>query len=260
MFAVVSLLAILSLSMLIVRIGSVALMTTGLSRDAASFQALSAFSGAGFTTGESELVTDSPERRRIVALLIRAGSVGAVTVISSLILSFVESEDETPKHLLIIVLGLAGLVVLSRSAWFNRMLTPIIQQALSRSSTLVVRDYAALLHLREDYRVAEIEVRANSWLEGGQLDTLDLPKEGILVLGIVQPTGDYLGAPPPDYVFSRGDMVVVYGHENRLQEIAGRSARDAWARDAAKAEHQAEIESKTEETPDRDGHRTSQRD
>lgn len=219
MFAVVSLLAILSLSMLIVRIGSVALMMTGLSRDAASFQALSAFSGAGFTTGESELVTDSPERRRIVALLIRAGSVGAVTVISSLILSFVESEDETPKRLLIIVLGLAGLVVLSRSAWFNRM-PPIIQRALSRSSTLVVRDYAALLHLREDYRVAEIEVRANSWLEGGQLDTLDLPKEGLLVLGIVQPTGDYLGAPPPDYVFSRGDMVVVYGHENRLQEIA----------------------------------------
>ena len=116
MFAVVSLLAILSLSMLIVRIGSVALMMTGLSRDAASFQALSAFSGAGFTTGESELVTETPERRRIVALLIRAGSVGAVTVISSLILSFVESEDETPNRLLIIVLGLAGLVVLSRSA------------------------------------------------------------------------------------------------------------------------------------------------
>lgn len=260
MFAVISLLAILSLSMLIVRIGSVALMMTGLSRDAASFQALSAFSGAGFTTSESELVTDTPERRRIVSLLIRAGSVGAVTVISSLILSFVESENETPNRLVIIVLGLAGLVVLSRSAWFNRMLTPIIQRALSRSTTLVVRDYAALLHLREDYRVAEIEVQADSWLEGGQLDTLDLPKEGLLVLGIVQPTGDYLGAPPSDYVFSRGDMVVVYGHELRLEEIAGRSSRDARARDTAKAEHQAEIASKTEEIPDHDGHRTSQRD
>ncbi len=49
MFAVISLLAILSLSMLIVRIGAVALTMTGLSRDTASLQALSAFSGAGFT-------------------------------------------------------------------------------------------------------------------------------------------------------------------------------------------------------------------
>lgn len=71
MFAVISLLAILSLSMLVVRIGAIALMMPGLSRDAASFQALSAFSGAGFTTGESELAVSTPERRKIMALLIR---------------------------------------------------------------------------------------------------------------------------------------------------------------------------------------------
>ena len=259
-FAVISLLAVLSLSLLIVRIGSIALMMTGLSRDAAAFQALSAFSGTGFTTGESELAVESPERRKILSLLIRAGSAGVVTIMSSLVLAFVGSEDQAPDRLMIIVLGLVALVVLSRSAWFNRMLTPIIQRLLSRSTTLVLRDYAALLHLREDYRVAELEVRAGSWLDGGRLDQLNLPAEGLLVLGIVQPTGDYLGAPPPDYVFSEGDTVVMYGHEQRLEEIAKRPTDDARAHHDARDEHQSEVDAKAEELPERDGYRSARRE
>ncbi|MDQ4099983.1 MAG: TrkA C-terminal domain-containing protein [Chloroflexota bacterium] len=259
MFAMISLLAILSLSMLVVRIGAVALMMTGLSRDAAAFQALSAFSGAGFTTGESELAVATPERRKIIALLIRAGNVGAITVVTSLILSFVGSEQEAPERLLIIVLALTGLVALSRSRWFNQLLTPLIQRGLSRSTTLVLRDYAALLHLREDYRVAEVEVRPGSWLEGRQLRTLDLPAEGLLILGIVQPSGEYVGAPPADFVFSRGDTVVIYGREQRLEDIARRPSRDAGAHEDATAEHTAEVEAKTETQPDQRAHRSSQR-
>lgn len=254
MFAVISLLAILSLSMLIVRIGAVALMMTGLSREAASFQALSAFSGAGFTTNESELAVSTPERRKIIALLVRAGSAGTITVITSLILSFVETEDRTPERLTIIVLGLVGLVALSRSGWFNRMLTPIIQRALSRSTPLVLRDYAALLHLREDFRVAELEVRRGGWLEGRKLADLDFPAEGLLVLGVVQPSGEYVGAPPADFVFSPGDTVVIYGREPQLEEISRRRSNDAQAHEEAKAEHAAEVDSRTEQEPDRHMH------
>jgi hypothetical protein len=247
MFAVVSLLAILSLSLLVVRIGAVALMMTGLSRDAAAFQALSAFSGAGFTTSESELAVDTPERRKIIALLIRAGSAGAITIITSLILSFVDSEERAANRVMIIVIGLAILVLLSRSEWFNRLLTPIIQRALSRSTTLVLRDYAALLHLREDYRVAEIEVRRGAWMADRQLSDLDLPSEGLLVLGIVQPAGTYIGAPPADFVFSEGDTVVIYGHEPRLEELARRRAHEGEAHDEATIDHTAEIDEKTVE-------------
>jgi hypothetical protein len=42
----------------------------------AAFQAQSAFSGAGFTTQESETIVTHPLRRRIVRLLILLGSVG----------------------------------------------------------------------------------------------------------------------------------------------------------------------------------------
>lgn len=50
MIALVSLLIIVALPIIVVRIGAIALELTSLSSEIASFQAQSAFSGAGFTT------------------------------------------------------------------------------------------------------------------------------------------------------------------------------------------------------------------
>jgi len=60
MVSVIVLLIILTLSILITRIATVALTLTGLSRDSARFQARSAFLGVGFTTIESESVVRHP--------------------------------------------------------------------------------------------------------------------------------------------------------------------------------------------------------
>jgi len=53
------------IAFVIVRIGAIAFELTGLERSLARFQALSCFSGTGFTTRESELIVSSPQRRRI---------------------------------------------------------------------------------------------------------------------------------------------------------------------------------------------------
>lgn len=54
MAAIMSLLIALTLSLLVTRIAAMALMLTGMSREAARFQARSAFTGVGFTTQEAE--------------------------------------------------------------------------------------------------------------------------------------------------------------------------------------------------------------
>lgn len=74
--------------MLVIGIGSIAFEMTGLSEEVAHFQSLSAFSGTGFTTGEAESVVKKTARRRIAALLIRLGSLGLVTSISTMQFSF----------------------------------------------------------------------------------------------------------------------------------------------------------------------------
>lgn len=82
MFAVISLIIVLTISLLITRIATVALTLTGLSRHTAQFQARSAFTGVGFTTNEAETVVNHPLRRRILMLLMLLGNAGVVTSIS----------------------------------------------------------------------------------------------------------------------------------------------------------------------------------
>ena len=76
--AAVSVLVVLLVSLLVARVGTVALTLTGMSREAARFQARSAFFGVGFTTGEAEAVVGHPVRRRIIMWLILLGNAGVV--------------------------------------------------------------------------------------------------------------------------------------------------------------------------------------
>jgi hypothetical protein len=60
MTALISLIIIFTLSALITKIASEALVHTGLSKQSAKFQARSAFTGVGFTTSEAEHIVNHP--------------------------------------------------------------------------------------------------------------------------------------------------------------------------------------------------------
>jgi len=60
----------LAIWLLILWAGSVSLEATGMERDRARFQALSALTGTGFTTQEAESIVNHPKRRRIATCLI----------------------------------------------------------------------------------------------------------------------------------------------------------------------------------------------
>jgi hypothetical protein len=82
-----------TLSFLITGLATAALTLTGLSQDLARLRATSAFTGAGFTTQESERTVGHPVRRRILILLMNLGNAGIVAAVSSLILSPVEIRE-----------------------------------------------------------------------------------------------------------------------------------------------------------------------
>jgi hypothetical protein len=237
MFAIVSLLVVISLSLLVVRAGTLALVMTGLSEDIASFQSLSAFSGVGFTTREAEHVLSSAARRKIVRALILLGHVGSASAIGSLILSFAGSGGQAPARLLVLCGGVVTLAAVSRSRQFHRLLTPLIVRALRRATELELRDYAELLRLRGEYGVAVLNVREGEWLAGKRLVELDLPAEGITVLGVERHDGDYVGAPPVTLRLATGDRLIAYGREHRLRELSARPHDDHAARGRARTEH-----------------------
>src|SRR5919197_2075848 len=91
--AVVAVLIVLVVSLLVARVGAVALTLTGMSREAARFQSRSAFFGVGFTTGESEAVVNHPVRRRIILAVMLLGNAGIVGGVASLALSFTRTSS-----------------------------------------------------------------------------------------------------------------------------------------------------------------------
>ena len=223
MLSILSFLFILALSLLIIRIGTIALRMTGLAEETAKFQAVSAFSGAGFTTEEAERVVRHPVRRRIIRLLILLGSLGIVTAIGSLIISFTTAEGgQSLERLVVLLVGVGILWLLAMSKWVDRHLSRFIEWALNRWTDLDLRDYAGLLRLHGEYTVAEIEVEPDSWLAHHRLEELHLPEEGVIILGIVRKDGTYLGAPSGKTCIYPGDILIVYGQEYRLKELSER--------------------------------------
>lgn len=230
MTAILSLLLVVTLSILVTRIAAVALSHTGLSRQTARFQARSAFSGAGFTTSESEQVVNHPVRRRIVLTLMLLGNAGIVTAVSSLILAFVADGGDGGMALVykvvLLVAGLLALWAFATSRWADRLLSRLVERALSRFTDLDVRDYEGLLHLAGDYRIFEMPVEPGGWIDGRPLGELRPADEGILVLAMVTADGDWIGTPAGDTRPSSGDTLIVYGRSDAIRSLSTRGAGD----------------------------------
>jgi len=226
---VITLLAVITLGLLITRIATVALMLTGMSRELARFQARSAFVGVGFTTSESERVMEHPVRRRIVMLLMLLGNAGFVAAVSSLIpvfLSATGGESMLPFLGRLVWLG-GGLVLLgaiAMSKWIDRQLSRAISWALQRWTRLDVWDYPSLLHLSAGYMVSELKVEPGDWVAGKTLAEIRLGDEGVQVLGIRRVDGDYVGAPIGSTYIRKGDTLIIYGQMEQLAELSGRTA------------------------------------
>lgn len=221
MLAILSLLLIITLSVLITRIATIALAYTGLSREAARFQARSAFTGVGFTTIEAEKVVNHPVRRRIILLLMLVGNAGIATAISSLIISFMSPGLGAPFYLKLLFLigGIVLLWFIAQSKWIDRRLSTIVGRALKRYTALDVRDYASLLHLAGEYRVMELQVKASDWLANMKLMDLRLRDEGITILGIERPPTVFIGGPSGDTEILPGDTLIIYGREQALASL-----------------------------------------
>jgi hypothetical protein len=244
---IIAALTVLGISLVITRIATTALSLTGLSWEAARFQARSAFTGTGFTTNESEKIVSHPLRRKIIMWLMIARSAGFLSIIISLILSFGSTADDSTTRLLKLAWLIAGiglLWILANSDYLELWMRGMIKKGLQKWTDLELHDYTELLKLTDDYTVRELEVEKDDWLAKKSLKKCRLRDEGILVLGIYRTDGSYVGAPATDTKMYPGDIVVVYGRSKALYDLDKRQAGFQGERDHEKAkeeQHQNEI-------------------
>jgi hypothetical protein len=158
MGAAISIFVLMSLSIFIIRIAAVAMRLTGLDDSSARFQALSAFTGTGFTTTESEMIVNYPVRRRIVSVLMIIGNLGLVGVFATLVASIVQTDgkvDAVMEQLGWLLGGLALLWFLMLNKAADRLICGAIGKVLNATTQLGRRKYHRVLQIGDGLSVCE---------------------------------------------------------------------------------------------------------
>jgi len=231
LFSLIALFFIAGVAFLIVRIGAIALMMTGLPRETANFQAISAFFGVGFTTEESELVVTHSVRRKITQHLIVAGNLGITSALATFIVTLLaggEGKDAGISRTWALPIGLGGVILLFGILSIKpvRIATEwIIRKSLKRAGVIRPMDYDLLLRVVHGYVLSELAISADSPLANKPLTQSGLGQLGVLVLGISRHDGSYIGAPAGRDVIEPGDQLIVYGREEDLSRLGAGTPR-----------------------------------
>lgn len=223
MLAVLSLLIIILISILVVRICSIALELTGLSPDVAAFQAQSAFSGVGFTTIESEAIVKHPVHRRIVHLLILMGGAGVTTSIATMVIAFVgQTGHGIAVRAQLLLVGLLIIAVFAKSKHISKVMKKFIVYALKKWTVLRVYDYEEMFGLSEGYMITKITIKRDHPFIGKTLKELSPDLGGLLILAIYRKAGSkkhLIGAPHGEEAIKSNDDLICYAREETIEKV-----------------------------------------
>jgi hypothetical protein len=206
-------------SFIIVRIGGFALQLTGIEPDVARFQALSAFSGTGFTTREAERVVGHKTRRRIVTILIILGNAGTVTVIATLVASFTQVEGYMWFfiRLAIIVGGIFALYRLIIKSNIGQRFIDWLQRPIMNRIFKEAPAVEEVFRVEKDWAVSLVMIKGRSKSIG--LSVADITaKEDMEILGIDR-ADTYLARPNQDEKIMKGDRLLVYANRKSVKQI-----------------------------------------
>ena len=207
------------ISFIIVRIGGFALQLTGIEPEIARFQALSAFSGTGFTTREAERVVGHRTRRRIVTALIILGNAGTVTVIATLVASFTQVGGYAWFfiRLAIIVAGIVGLYQLIIRSNVGQRILDRLQRPIVNRILRVAPVTEEIFHVEKDWAISLVMMKGSSKSVGQSVT--DVTAEGdIEILGINR-AGTYLTRPDKEEKIVEGDRLLVYANRRAVRRI-----------------------------------------
>jgi MFS family permease len=208
-------------SFIVVRIGGFALQLTGLEPDVARFQALSAFSRAGFTTAEAERVVQHRTRRRIVTILIILGNAGIVTMIAALVASFTEVTGYGWFfiRLAIIIVGIFVLYrLIIRSGAVNRIFD-WVRKPLMKRIVMEAPAIEEILHVEKNWGVHFVMIKEKSKNIG--LSLADITAKGdVEILAIDRPDA-FLAKPDSAEKLMEGDRLLTYGNIKSMARLLG---------------------------------------
>ena len=187
------------------------LKLTGLDDKTARFQAISAFTGTGFTTNEAEIILEDEIRRKTVIVLMVLGKVGIVSMIASFFLSF--GKDNLRADLekaLLLLLFIYILYRITNLKGFGRTLNRFIEKRIIARGIVRQRTLEELFHLPKGYGIAQLTITKESSEVRLTLAEAGFIKKDILVLSIER-KNKLISFPHAHDIIEEGDKLLCYG-------------------------------------------------
>jgi K+/H+ antiporter YhaU regulatory subunit KhtT len=207
----VLLILFIGVSFFIVRAGAIAFKMTGMSWQHAKFQALSAFSGTGFTTKEAESVVNHPQRRKIATWLMIFGNAGIVSVIATSVVAMRGGDVfRTSLTLVVVAVTIFLLLKIATRQEFMKKLTQKIEEKLSEKAKLRKVSMEEVLEQAEGYGVTRITVDDQFCERDKTLIEAHLKERDILVLSIERGE-DIFPNPKATMKIQIGDTLTCFG-------------------------------------------------
>ena len=220
--AISLILAVASIYMFMIEIFSVAFKLTGLATNKLKFQVASLFTGAGFTTTESELITNDGRRRRIAVACMYTGHIFSVVIMSLIINAFIsiytefsEAQAITKNWYYIVFyvsIGLFLIAVFIKIPPINKRFQKLLEKIAINTSAR--RRNTNILTALDYYgRSAVVEVVLNNVPEFAKDVTLfDMQltkKYSFIILSIKR--GNRRITVSKDTMLIKGDVILAYG-------------------------------------------------
>ena len=202
-----------------VRIGAIALEMTGMEASMARFQALSAFSGAGFITREAERIVNHPRRRKIVTYLIILGNAGIVSVIATFVLTLRGAGTLRPSLNLLIILGSVFVLYrITMSQKFGKKLSEKIRNTLRNKFHFERVHIEEILSQSDGFGVASILVGKESKIAGLTLSEARLTQADLVIFSIERDEG-MIPIPKAQTKIQVGEQLVCYCKLANLEKL-----------------------------------------
>lgn len=229
--AISLILGVSTVYLLVIEIFSVAFKLTGLSTSKIRFQVASLFTGTGFTTSESELITNDERRRKIAVACAYTGHIFSVAIMGLVINVFIsigESISSTQQAtsftewyfiVFYVTLGLFLIMLSLKIPPINRRFQRFLEKiAINSSRHSRSTNILTVIDLYGKHAIVEVVLnRIPDYAIDAPLHQMGLTKKyAINLLSIKR--GKRMVDVTKDTMFQKGDVLVIYGLINDIKE------------------------------------------
>lgn len=222
-------LAVLTVYLLMIEIFSVALKLTGMASSKIKFQVASLFTSTGYTTAESELIAKDDTRRKIATVCMYTGHLFSVAFMGLLINVVISlslyKRTETPHFtewyfiILYVTAGLFLLVAFLKIRPVNRRFQRFLENmAIKFSKKNKKKNIINVFDLQGKHAICEVVLNiVPESMQDTTLSQMGLTKKYSINILSIRRDSRIIDV-SKDTMFKKGDVIVVYGLINNINE------------------------------------------